>query len=307
MISINDPSVKYVRPMSKIVKRVYWNLGNTCPYSCSYCPTEYNSGSVPYHDFNLVMSTLQNLDECVVTFGGGEPTYHPQFERIISEKPSHIKVGVSSNLARPYDFWERIVNKLTLVMATYHIEFTKMDRFIPVAKLIYTDNKLQGQISIVMVPNKWNECVQAYETLIQHNLPVSAKPVLNTIDPTESENIQVIDGYSDEQLEWITARNEESSGGPKLIGVYSEKNELLEKLSPWGLLSSKQSFKGWLCYTPMQYLCINKFQEVFDQSCNQRSKLGTLTDGFTVPTKPSICHQGACWCMSDIIQTKEKI
>lgn len=305
MININDASVKYVRPTYPPLKRVYWNLGNTCPYTCSYCPTEHNSGTVPFHNIDLVLGTMNKLGECVITFGGGEPTYHPEFERILSEKPKHIRIGVSSNLARPYEFWERIVNKLSLVMATYHIEFTNMDRFLRAADLIYLKYKRQGQITIVMVPEKWDECVAAYETLVAHNLPVSAKPVLNTIDATEADTIEVIDEYTAEQLAWITDHNDVD--GPKTMGVYSGSGELLEKVSPWSLLAAKQSFRGWLCYTPMYYLCINKFQEVFDQACNQRTKLGTLTEGFTAPTEPSICRQGACWCMSDIIQKKEKV
>jgi len=305
MININDDIVSYVQPINQAVKRVYWNLGNTCPYSCSYCPKEYNSGSVPYHAIDLVLKTLQKLDECVVTFGGGEPTYHPEFERIVDEKPDHIKIGISSNLARPYAFWERIVDKILLVMATYHVEFTNIERFIPTAELIYLKYKRQGQITVVMLPSRWDECVTAYETLVSHKLPVSAKPVLNTIDPTESESIDVIPDYTKEQLDWITKHNE--GDGPKFMGIYSKTGELLERVSSWGLLSAKQSFKGWLCYTPMQYLCINKFQDVFDQSCNQRSKIGTLSEGFTIPTSPSICRQSVCWCMSDIIQKKEKI
>ena len=306
MININDLTVGCVKPLHAPVKRVYWNLGNTCPYSCSYCPKEYNSGSVPYHDIELVLDTLQKLDPCVVTFGGGEPTYHPYFERIVNEKPDHIKVGVSSNLARPYAFWERIVDKLLLVMATFHIEFTPIDRFITTAELIYLKHKKQGQITVVMLPERWDDCVTAYETLVSRNLPVSAKPVLNTIDPTESDSINVIDDYTQDQLDWITNHNDEEKG-PKFMGIFSKTGELLEKVSSWGLLSAKQSFNGWLCHTPMFYLCINKFQEVFDQSCNQRSKLGTLTEGFTIPTSPTVCRQSACWCMSDIIQKKEKI
>lgn len=305
MININDNNVSYVQPIGPTVKRVYWNLGNTCPYTCSYCPSEYNSGTVPYHDVDLVLSTFHKLGECVITFGGGEPTYHPDFERIVNEKPEHIKIGISSNLARPYAFWERIVDKILLVMSTYHIEFTNMERFIRTAELIYLKHKKGGQVTIVMLPSKWDECVAAYETLLEHNLPVSAKPVLNTIDPTESDSINVIEDYTSEQLDWITKHNEVD--GPKRMGVYSNTGELLERVSSWGLLSAKQSFEGWLCYTPMYYLCINKFQDVFDQSCNQRSKIGTLVDGFTIPTKPSICRQSACWCMSDIIQKKEKI
>lgn len=305
MIKINDSRVKYIQPVGPVVKRVYWNLGNICPYTCSYCPASYNSGTVPFHDIDLILKTMHNLDECVITFGGGEPTYHPDFERIINEKPKHIKVGVSSNLARPYDFWTRVVDKLTIVMATFHIEFAKLDRFIQVAELIYLKYKKHGQITLVMVPEKWDECIAAYNELLAHNLPVSAKPILNTIDSTEADSITVIDSYTESQLNWMTTHNEEDS--KKFMGVYSDNDELIEQVSIWGLLSAKQSFAGWLCYTPMQYLCITKYQEVYDQSCNQRTKLGTLTEGFTIPTSPVICRQSACWCTSDIVQKKEKI
>lgn len=303
-MDITDPRVKYVKHVGPTVRRVYWNIGNICPYSCSYCPKDYHRGDIPFHSTEIIQSTLKKLPRCVVTFGGGEPTYHPDFAKILKEKPEHIYIGMSSNLSRPYSFWEDIIDDVFTILATYHIEHTILNRFIKTAEYIYSEKKTKGQINLVMLPSHWDKCVDVYQALRSKNLPVSVKPILNTIDPTESSNVGVIPDYSQEQLNWMTEHNNDA---PNFIGLYDTNGVEVGRTSAWGLLSSKQSFKGWKCYTPMYYIYINSRGEIFDQTCDQRSKIGSLESGFDIPTDPKICRLETCWCMSDIIQKKEKV
>ena len=94
MINLNDTSVGYIDGIPRRDWWVYWVLGNYCNYKCSYCVPSLNSGSNKYHDVNVVLDTLKKLPPCMVRFSGGEPTLHPDFERIILEKPEHIRISI---------------------------------------------------------------------------------------------------------------------------------------------------------------------------------------------------------------------
>lgn len=302
-MNITDPEVSYIAPLGPTVKRVYWTLGNNCTYACSYCPKDFHSGTIPYPSLETIQKVFSSLQRSVVMFGGGEPTYHPEFERILDEKPRSIQVGVSSNLARPFHFWQRVAPKLSSVIATYHVEYASLERFIKTAKLIYKDCGVMGQVTLVMLPSKWEECIAAFNALTSEGIPTTAKPILNTID-SEEANVFVIPDYTQEQLFWIEENNR--LDGRKVIGLYNKEGILLDRISTGGIIASKYSFKDWSCYTPVNNLLITRFGEVYDMSCNQRKKLGTIEKGFSIPAEPVTCSQDLCWCTSDLIQKKIK-
>lgn len=302
-MNISAPNVSYISPLGPTIKRVYWTLGNKCTYACSYCPKDFHSGTIPYPSIETIQQVFKAIPRSVVMFGGGEPTYHPDFERILEEKPRNVQIGVSSNLARPISFWERVAPKLISVIATYHAEYASLERFVETAKLIYQQCGVLGQVTLVMLPSKWDECVTAFERLVSEGLPVTAKPILNTID-SEEANVYVIPDYTPDQLVWIEKNN--NSDGRKVIGLYNKDDILVDRTSTGSIIASKYSFKGWTCYTPVNNLLISKSGDVYDMSCNQRSKLGNIVDGFNVPTEPVVCSQNLCWCTSDLIQRKSK-
>ena len=47
---------------------VNWNLGNTCNYSCSYCPPVLNNGSYGWNDFEIIKKFI---DACEYDYGRG--------------------------------------------------------------------------------------------------------------------------------------------------------------------------------------------------------------------------------------------
>src|ERR1700756_4144631 len=111
---------------------VMWLLGNTCPYKCSYCNSDFNGGDFEFHSLETVQKGLALMPRAHVMFSGGEPKYHPKFEEILATKPDFINASVISNGARHKSFWERVVPELFSIILTFHVEFAfdKLDRFI---------------------------------------------------------------------------------------------------------------------------------------------------------------------------------
>lgn len=281
---------------------VMWLLGNTCPYKCSYCEPVFNDGRFQFHAYDAVLDGLAKLEQAHVMFSGGEPSYHPEIERLLDNKPSTIAVSLISNAARPLSFWERVLPKLQSVIFTYHVEFANFERFASTARLAYNLKKLQ-RINLTMLPERWDECRYAYSDLKARGFPVSAKPLVENFGFQSSK---LIDRYTQDQLDWISQANQEAA--PLTMELLDSQGNQLMKTNPSELLAAKATnFKGWLCYTPTQFLMVDFDGSVYDTSCAQRRKVGQLGEYLEVPKTPVVCEQSFCWCHSDILPKKEKL
>lgn len=282
---------------------VYWMLGNVCTYKCSYCPPNIHSGSVPYHPLEIVQSTLRNLPtNTTVTLSGGEPTYHPEFEKIVLEKPDNLLIDILTNGSRPYAFWERIIDNLNTVTLSYHVEFTKLERFLETAKLIFHISKRRGIINLVMKHDRWAECIEVYAAILDAGLPVTAKPEMTTLGP----NAVISFGYTEEQRVWLAKMG--TTQTTNKIVILDKNLQIIDTTNPTLLLASNQNnFVGWECHASITRMLITPQGEVYDTQCKQRRLLGTIYNGFTIPTEPMICKTSTCWCYNDLQAKKVKM
>jgi MoaA/NifB/PqqE/SkfB family radical SAM enzyme len=302
MFDLNDPEVAYAEETHEKILLVYWMLGTTCTYTCSYCPPKFHDGKFAYQPYDIILKTMEKLPPCHVMFTGGEATYHPEFEKIVHNAPSHIRVSVISNASRPVAFWERIVDRFKVVMLTFHAEFANLDRFFKTAELVYKESKRGGAINITMIPAHWDKCVEAYHRFIDAGMLVTVKPL---VDNFGYQSSSVISDYSPEQLEWIKEKTNKNTN--KNFATYNSKNELLFKTTPAEMLARNQTnFNGWTCYTPTQFLYINAAGDAYNTSCKQREHVGNIYTEFRLTSEPTICKQNFCWCYMDIMTKKVK-
>lgn len=282
---------------------ILWILGNQCTYSCSYCPEHFHSGSIQYQPTDLIQRVLTELPKSHVMFTGGEATYHPDFEKIVLEKPNHIDISVISNASRPLHFWERISPSLKLVVLTYHAEFAKLDRFLEICKLVYIQNKRMGRVNLTMIPEKWDECVNAVKVLSENGITVIPKPLVENFGFASTK---VLSTYTNDQLKWIS--NSTKNTEFKNILVLDKDQKVLYKTNPSELISLRQTnFKGWECYTNTKTLYIDGDGTVFDTACRQRNNKGNIYSTYELSSSPMICEQDFCWCHSDIQPKKIKM
>ena len=292
--SLSDPNVSYINGNFPYVFRVFWLLGNFCPYECSYCTPYLHSGSAPYHNIDVVLNTMKKLPKSRICFSGGEPTYHPDFERIVKEKPEHIDIGLLSNAARPLSYWERIAPNLKFSVLTYHIEYAQYDRFLSIAELLYKTHALGGRVNLTMLPSRWDECVEVYNRLVGEGIGVVAKPILEYLG---KEAKRMVVDYSDEQIEWMTNSSQPTDIESSPIYAYNTDGELLFTTSCTELLSSKQTnFKGWQCDLPSKYLLITSTGDIFNTTCPQGTKLGNIHTDFKFNGNSITCNQNFCSC-----------
>lgn len=282
---------------------IFWVLGNQCTYQCSYCPERFHSGTFKYHPTETVQKLLKTLPDCEVMFSGGEATYHPDFEKIVLEKPDQVRISVISNASRPIGFWERITSKLHTVILTFHSEFANLDRFLDTATLVYKEHKKYGKVNLNMNPAKWDYCVDIYNALVEANIPITVKPLVENFGALSTG---LLSTYSAENLQWMTDANKNSEKNDiQLIGA---DNTIKYNTSAAELLSSHNTdFREWECYANTNRMYIDMNGSIFDTTCKQRTKIGNITDGYDRPTDPMICKQNFCWCHSDINAKKIRI
>jgi len=278
---------------------VSWMLGNQCTYKCSYCNDSYHGGNHKFPSKEKIFEVFNTFDSPIkVMFLGGEPTYHPDFEEIVLEKPNHVTIQLISNGSRPLAFWERISQQLDLIILTYHIEYAKLERFKEIASAC--KNKL-SRINLPMLPTRWSECMEVFNSLTASGFKVSPKVLLEDFGHTANKYLQ---GYNKEQLDWINSNQDAAVHTMKLIDIAGA---AFNKTNPSELLAQKfTNFKGWECESPKWNVSILADGRVFDTACKQRKQLGTIMGGFTLDRSPVICEQHFCWCYSDLHSKKTR-
>jgi organic radical activating enzyme len=301
-LNLSDSDVAYLRYASNVDSIVYWELGNFCTYKCSYCSSGFNDGTAPYHKTETVQATLNRLPNTLVLFSGGEPTFHPDFEKIVNESPSHTKIGMVSNASRPFAFWERIIDKMHFAILTYHPEYANIDRFFKVAEFVFKTHIKSGRVNVIMLPVQWDECVSVYNRLVEAGIPVIAKQVLSSFGPGCEGSIPT---YTQEQLDWLSSAAFPATISNVRVNVYDKNHKVIYLTTANELLSNGQTnFNGWKCHVPERYLLITNRGSVFNTTCDQKKLVGNIYDGFTFPNEPMICEQNICWCFSDIAGRK---
>lgn len=116
-----------------------WSLWNICNYSCSYCPKNLHDGSFLWHDFRVILSTIDKISshyasvwkKCIFQFTWWEVSLYPHLINILK----YIKLkgwytSIISNLSRKILWWEKSLPYLDNIIVTYHAEFVTSEDFI---------------------------------------------------------------------------------------------------------------------------------------------------------------------------------
>ena len=134
LISVVGPH--YHAPNNPV--NIQWSMGNTCNYSCEYCPSILHNGTSPWMPKETYLKTVEkvcdyykehtyihNGEEKVRAMHweliGGEVTTIPDFEEILQRLYDYkASVTVYSNGSRTVRWWEEARNFLQGVVLTYH-------------------------------------------------------------------------------------------------------------------------------------------------------------------------------------------
>ena len=109
--------------------QIQWSMGNTCNFSCDYCPSILHDGSKPWMSTERYLQVVDKISNHYRSKNrfmhwellGGEVTTIPDFEKIIERIASYSSsVTIYTNGSRTTRWWEEARDYLTGVVITYH-------------------------------------------------------------------------------------------------------------------------------------------------------------------------------------------
>jgi len=121
--------------------RIQWNMGNSCNYSCEYCPPILHNGSKPWLSKEQYIDAISRLSTHYTALDkhteyeliGGEVTVIPGFEDIVRCINEHNSTSiVYTNASRTVNWWNRAKHYMDSVVLTYHPQSQEKQHFLNV-------------------------------------------------------------------------------------------------------------------------------------------------------------------------------
>lgn len=302
---------------------INWCIGNTCNYSCSYCPVGLHDGSLPWPKSQDVIEFCQKAISHYKTkkiyfeFTGGEVTLWKELPQVLEFlKSADCRVGIISNGARSLDLWNKILPFLDHVCLSFHPESAKADHFLEVVKLCA--DKIRTHVNFMMHPKYFPECLAlAYKVKELDSISIAIQPLtddmgsdLKKVDPslfryssTQSRVIDTQNAFLAKQIKHIK-KFESYRGAMDMVQNNGQKSPI----SPQRFISAKSnSWIGWNCAIGVEQIVVDMSGDIFRGWCKVGGRVGHILDkNLSLPTTTVVCNKKYCHCNLDIMTTKSK-
>ena len=278
--------------------KVEWNLSKRCNYDCSYCPTSIHDNTSKPTDIGVLKNTIDKLltlgKPIRLSFTGGEPTVHPQFEELLNyaKQVGVIWISVTTNGTRKATWYA--TQQVDQYVFSLHFEYDYQ-------RVVDTILKVKNNSSAAFLVH----------VMAHHDHISAAKKVVQVLSLQHIDyavrRIRWTDGdhnlfddmrYLPDDLTWII-EHEATAKGNCII----DDSQIIHANDVIKLHMNK--YKDWSCNAGIESLMINWDGEVHRATCRVGGSLGNIyTDGFSVPTNPITCTRDWCTCAADIPLTK---
>jgi organic radical activating enzyme len=289
-----------------------WILGRFCNYSCSYCWPYARSDNLDHQPLEVYKRTVDEIkrqardngfNEFHWSFSGGEPTAYKQLPELVKhldEKEStYQSIHMTTNLSPGSKWWNTWCNNTDMlqrrsITASFHSEFAKEQEFGDKCLQLMHET-VHVTVNQVMVPDLFFETLERCNRLRARGINVTLKP---QSDPTASH---VVEGYTPEMIDIMQTDFQQQVLGEEVyqIALYDIDNteylfDQAERFNAFGF----NKFQGWTCNSGYQSVIIRGNEVKRSYSCHDY-KLGTLTEGFNLITKPRVCVTPSCVSSAD--------
>jgi organic radical activating enzyme len=240
------------------------------------------------------------------SFSGGEPTAYKHF-LVLAEKVLFDSIHMTTNLSPGIQWWERWLKTTELsrrrsITASFHHEFANEQEFGD--KILFlNENHVFVTVNQVMIPEQFDQLYDRCKRLHDRGINVTLKP---QSDPTASK---IVDGYSEDMIHLMRTGFPQHVREEELLQVklIDDENKVwhldqAERFNSFGF----NKFEGWLCNSGYQGIVIREDEVKRSYSCHDQ-RLGTLSEGFTIFDKPTICSTPSCVSSADSKIPKVKL
>lgn len=314
-----------ITPLAEPYMSLTWQVNNFCNFQCSYCnPGNWSGDSRNNGNLDLYKKNVRNIFQQYqdkgykyfkIFYSGGEPTYWENFipltQYLKDELGDNLTVAVNTNLSRPLKYWEEHYKLFDDIVASFHIEFSKKERYIENARFLcdkidYLCTKMlmhEEQFwEIVEFGNRVRNEVPNYNlewTPLFDEMSVNAGP-WKYADPLKQQFLENAKFETVMRLPKPYRNNKAIS-----VSHYADK---IEPTNSNQIIADRQNFfSGWKCYVD-DALFINPKGYISSASCGVGNQHGNVLDeNLTFSLNPVVCNKNHCHCGTDIIIPKEKL
>jgi MoaA/NifB/PqqE/SkfB family radical SAM enzyme len=295
---------------------VNWCLGNTCNYSCSYCPSALHDGSNKWPELNVIKNFILKVKEThknkkiYFEFTGGEVTMYRHFAEVCQYcSDLGIKVGLISNGSRTLRYWEENKKYFDHVCLSYHPEHADAEHFVEVIKILHND--VRTHVNIMMSPEKFDHCYAiANKVKNLGNISMALQPLIHDFGDTLFDYTPAQKNIFDKQHELITKHIKYTKSFDYYRGAMKRLNDdgTEQILSAHRFISDKTNdWSGWKCFAGVEQLIVDMDGSYYRGWCKVDGPQGKITDAeLSLPNQPVICNKTMCHCNFDIMSTKER-
>lgn len=315
-----------ITPEAEPYATITWQVNNFCNFQCTYCnPGNWagdsrNNGNLDTYMKNVrdIFRTFQDrgYKYFKIFYSGGEPTHWENFipltEYLKDELGDNLTVAVNTNLSRPLRYWEQHYHLFDDIVASFHVEFSKKDRYIENAKFLcsrvdYLCTKM------LMHEERFWEVVEFGERVRKEvpNYNLEWTPLFDEMSvnagPWKYKDPEKVKFLEDAQFESVlTIDKPFKQNKAKSISHY-DNGDIIPTNSNDVIAARQNFFKGWLCHVD-DALFINPIGQISSASCGVGRQHGNILDeNLKFTTKPVICKKEHCHCGTDIIIPKQRI
>jgi MoaA/NifB/PqqE/SkfB family radical SAM enzyme len=282
--------------------KIEWNLGKRCNYDCTYCPASIHDNTSPHTDIEILKATVDKLmtlgKPIRLSFTGGEPTVHPNFEELVNYC-KHIGitwVSVTTNGTRKPEWY--INQRADHWVFSLHFEYDwkRVANTISSVHMLKMRNNMM--VNIMAHHDKMTEVREVSEYFDTVKVP----HVLRRVRWTEGDHDLFDDmRYHPDDFKWLIEKEATVKGNCVIDDIRVIHSNDVIKLH-------LNQYKGWTCNAGLESLMINWDGEVHRATCRVGGSLGNIyKDTFVVPSDPVICTRDWCTCSADIPLTKINI
>jgi MoaA/NifB/PqqE/SkfB family radical SAM enzyme len=295
---------------------VNWCLGNTCNFSCSYCPDSLHDGSHKWPDLNMVKNFISRVMEQTAPkkvyfeFTGGEVTLYKDFTEVCKHATSlGARVGLISNGSRTIRWWEEHKQFFDHVCLSFHPEFSDENHFIKVVELL--SNDIRTHINIMMSPQKFDYCYEVANKVKEcSNISIALQPLIHDFGDTLFDYNDYQKRIFDLQHELISKHIKHTKsfefyrGAMKM--VWSDGREQVSAAHRF--ISQKiNNWNGWKCWAGVEQIIVDMDGRCWRGWCKVGDSFGHIDhENLKIPTDPVLCNKTMCHCNFDIMSTKIK-
>jgi MoaA/NifB/PqqE/SkfB family radical SAM enzyme len=280
---------------------VSWNLGNTCNWSCSYCPSYLHDGTVGWANIERIKPILLQIKNRLpnkkirVEFVGGEVTLKNDFIDLMKFcREQDFNNCVVSNASRTVRYWEELAPYLDVAVLSFHPEFASREHYENIIRTCI-DNNVNVNCQIAMMKDSFWDLAK-YRDYLRETFPTVYTDFAVLYDKENKFNHKngYFYDYDETHVQYL---NDE---GQKEFVIEYDNGEEYEYSINEVRSMNLNDFRGFMCGSELTSIAVDYRGGTSISVCAQRGPVNVYKHGIDSILEPRLCEQPECRNPADI-------